>query len=201
MDAQLTEPQQLILSFLEERSERGDSPPTYREICKRFGYSSPKAASDHVAALEKKGRVVREKGRARGLRLVQKGPGIPMLGRIAAGFPREGLAESDQQLPLDPYSYGIRDRSKAFALQVTGDSMIGCQISDGDIVILDHGLTPRNGDVVAALIDNESTLKTFVQKGSKAWLRAENPRYPDLIPALDLQIQGVARAVIRFLRR
>jgi repressor LexA len=79
--------------------------------------------------------------------------------------------------------------------------MIGCQISDGDIVILDHGLTPRNGDVVAALIDNESTLKTFVQKGSKAWLRAENPRYPDLIPALDLQIQGVARAVIRFLRK
>jgi repressor LexA len=124
-----------------------------------------------------------------------------VLGRIAAGFPREGLAESDQQLPLDPSSYGIRDRSKAFALQVTGDSMIGCQISDGDIVILDYGLTPRNGDVVAALIDNESTLKTFVQKGSKAWLRAENPRYPDLIPALDLQIQGVARAVIRFLRK
>ena len=54
---------------------------------------------------------------------------------------------------------------------------------------------------MAALIDNESTLKTFIQKGSKAWLRAENPRYPDLIPALDLQIQGVARAVIRFLRR
>lgn len=79
--------------------------------------------------------------------------------------------------------------------------MIGCQISDGDIVILDHELTPRNGDVVAALIDNESTLKTFVQEGSKAWLRAENPRYPDLIPALDLQIQGVARAVIRFLRK
>jgi repressor LexA len=200
MDVQLTEPQQLILGFIEERSERGESPPTYREICKRFGYRSPKAASDHIAALEKKGRVVRDKGRARGLRLVQKSPGIPLLGCIAAGLPREALAESDRQLALDPVACGIRDRSRAFALQVSGDSMTGCQIFDGDVVILESGVAPRNGDVVAAIIDNESTLKTFAQKEGKAWLRAGNPRYPDLIPVIDLTIQGVARAVIRFLK-
>jgi repressor LexA len=200
MDTQLTEPQQLILGFIEERSENGESPPTYREICKRFGYSSPKAASDHIAALEKKGRVVRDKGLARGLRLVQKSPGIPLLGCIAAGFPREALAEADRQLALDPIACGIRDRSRAFALQVSGDSMTGCHIFDGDVVILESGVAPRNGDVVAAIIDNESTLKTFAQKEGKAWLRAGNPHYPDLIPAIDLTIQGVARAVIRFLK-
>ena len=79
--------------------------------------------------------------------------------------------------------------------------MIGRQIFDGDIVLLEHDATPQHGDIVAALIDNESTLKTFVRKGGKVWLRAENPRYPDLIPAWDLQIQGVARAIIRFLRK
>jgi repressor LexA len=201
MAAELTTPQQLVLDFIEERSTRGESPPTYREICERFGYKSPKAASDHVAALERKGLVTRKKGRSRGLRLVRRREGIPLLGRIAAGVPREGFAESDQRLPLDPAAYGIENRSRAFALQVTGDSMVGRQIFDGDIVVLEQEALPHNGDIVAALIDNESTLKTFVRKGNKVWLRAENPHYPDLIPALDLQIQGVARAVIRLLNK
>ena len=108
---------------------------------------------------------------------------------------------SCERLALDTRFYGIHDRSKAFALRVTGTSMVGRQIFDGDIVLLEHGAVPRNGDVVAALIDNESTLKTFVRKGGRVWLRAENPVYPDLIPASDLQVQGVGRAVIRFLSK
>ena len=124
-----------------------------------------------------------------------------MLGRIAAGSPGEALAEFDECLALDPAFCGIRDRSKAFALRVTGDSMVGRQIFDGDIVLLEHAVIPRNGDVVAALIDNESTIKTFIRKKGKAWLHAENPRYPDLIPALDMQVQGVGRAVIRMLSK
>lgn len=79
--------------------------------------------------------------------------------------------------------------------------MIGRQIFDGDIVLLEREAIPQNEDIVAALIDNESTLKTFIRKGGKVWLRAENPRYPDLVPAWDLQVQGVARATIRFLRK
>ena len=75
--------------------------------------------------------------------------------------------------------------------------MIGKSILDGDLVVLEHGMTPRNGDVVAALIDNESTLKTFVMERSKPYLRAENPRYPNLIPANELVIQGVMIALIR----
>ncbi|MGO9244920.1 MAG: transcriptional repressor LexA [Verrucomicrobiia bacterium] len=201
MAAELTTPQQLVLDFIEERSTQGEPPPTYREICKRFGYKSPKAAADHVAALERKGVVVREKGRSRGLRLVRQRGGIPLLGCIPAGTPRDGFPESDRRIQIDPAAYGITSRSRAFALQVTGDSMVGRQIFDGDIVVLEHQATPENGDIVAALIDQESTLKTFVRKGSKVWLRAENARYPGLIPAFDLQIQGVARAVIRLLKK
>lgn len=200
MATELTRAQQSVFRFIEERSESGDPPPTYREICQRFGYRSPKAASDYVAALEKKGLVSKTRGTARGLKVVRKSIGIPVLGRIAAGHPREALAETEEWLPLDPSSYGIRPPSQAFALRVSGDSMIGRQIFDGDIVLLEHSASPAHGDIVAALIDQESTLKTFVRDGSKVWLRAENPRSPDLIPASDLKIQGVARATIRFLR-
>lgn len=199
MLCELTNRQREVLHFLEDRNENGQPPPTYREICQHFGYRSPRAATDHVAALEKKGYVTREKGSARGLRLVHESTGIPMLGRIAAGLPREALTSSGERLNLDPISYGITDRSRAFALCVTGDSMIGRQIFEGDVVLLEHEAIPRDGDIVAALIDNESTLKTFVQEEGKVWLRAENPLYLDLIPALDLQVQGVVRAVIRFL--
>ena len=75
--------------------------------------------------------------------------------------------------------------------------MIGKHICDGDIVILEHGADPRNGQIVAALIDRKSTLKTFVSKGGKTFLKAENPKYPNLIPSEDLMIQGVFRALIR----
>lgn len=197
----LTKPQRLLVEYLEERGDKGDPPPTYREICAHLGYASPKAAADLVAALEKKGVVACDKGRSRGIRLVQRSTGVPMLGQIPAGVPSETSTEAEECLDLNPGFCGIRDRSRAFALRVTGDSMIGRRIFDGDIVLLEHAAVPRNGDVVAALIDNESTLKTFVRKHGKAWLHAENPRYPDLLPALDMQIQGVARAVIRMLTR
>jgi len=75
--------------------------------------------------------------------------------------------------------------------------MIGKNICDGDLVILEHGMTPRQGDVVAALIDNESTLKTFMAEKGQALFAAENPRYPKLIPASELMIQGVMVALIR----
>ena len=75
--------------------------------------------------------------------------------------------------------------------------MIEKQILDGDIVVLEHGPEPRSGQIVAALIDHQSTLKTFVVKDGKRFLRAENPKYPDLIPSEELMIQGIFRALIR----
>jgi repressor LexA len=201
MASKLTAPQRRVLRFLEQLVENGDPPPTYREICERFGYKSTKAAADHITALERKGLVKRRKGCSRGLRLVPKNIEIPLLGQIAAGLPREALTESTGSLSLNPASYGIRDASRAFALRVSGDSMIGRRIFDGDIVILEHEAIPQHGDIVAALINNESTLKTFLRKEGKVWLRAENPNYPDLMSGNDMQIQGVGRAVVRLLNK
>jgi repressor LexA len=75
--------------------------------------------------------------------------------------------------------------------------MIGRHILDGDIVVLEHGPEPRHGEIVAALIDGESTLKTFLKKSGKPYLKAENPKYPNLVPAQELMIQGVFKALIR----
>jgi len=201
MKSEITRPQQKLLRFLEERRESGEPPPTVREICGRLRYSSTRAAFDVLAALQRKGLIVREKNQARGIRLVQRHEGVPLLGRIAAGHARDAVSESEERLDLDPRHYGIRERSKAFALRVSGDSMTGRRLFDGDIVLLEAGAEPCDGEIVAALIDNESTLKTLAMHGGKPWLRAENPDYPDLIPAWDLQIQGVARAVVRLLKR
>lgn len=199
MNVELTPSQRHVLEFVESRVLKGDNPPTYREICGEFGYKSPKAAADHIAALEKKGYLSREKGRARSMKLTKEAYGIPLVGRIVAGRPTSASSEEEVHLPIDPEILGIHDRSKAFALRVAGDSMIGRHIVDGDLVLLEREKAPRSGDVIAALIDNESTLKTFVQKDGTTWLQAENPLYPTLTPQTDLTVQGVARAVIRLL--
>ena len=120
-----------------------------------------------------------------------------MYGDIPAGFADGREQEPDGCVTVDVESLGIRPTARTFALQVRGDSMIGKHILDGDVVVCEHGVAPRSGDVVAALIDNESTLKTFLVKNRRPFLRAENPRYPALIPAAELVIQGVVRGVIR----
>jgi repressor LexA len=153
-----------------------------------------------VHRLWEAGDVTYEPKLARSLRLAKKPKsGVPLLGSIAAGFSNTSDSEQPEHLQLDPKAFGIKNPSDAFALRVRGDSMTGRQFFHGDLVLLDRSATPRNQDVVAALIDQECTLKTLVKKDGKIWLKAENPAYPDLIPAHDLEIQGVARAVIRIL--
>src|SRR5207253_6382201 len=98
---------------------------------------------------------------------------------------------------LDAKSANASKNRRMFALQVRGDSMIGGHILDGDIVILEDRKEVRNGDIVAALIDGETTLKRFLTEHGRPYLRAENPRYPDQRPAHDLRIQGVMVSLIR----
>jgi len=162
------------------------------------------AAADHVRALRRKGRLAESSGRARSLQVVTpldsfKRPvvDVPIYGAIPAGFAREQQQEAIGCISMDTKTLGIRSKGRVFALQVRGDSMIGKNINDRDLVILEHGRTPQPGDVVAALIDNESTLKTYMVRNRKPFLRAENRKYPDLIPATDLSIQGVMVALVR----
>lgn len=196
---ELTSTQEDILNFIAECIDDGTGAPTCREICARFKFKSPKAASDHLAALERKNYITRELGRSRGIQLAEKS-GIPVLGSIQAGLPNAGDAMAISYLRINPEVFGISNRSRAFALLVRGDSMEGRDIVEGDIVVLEREVNPRHKDIVAALIDNETTLKTLIREDGTVWLRAENPRYPELIPRTGLEIQGVAKAVIRHLR-
>jgi repressor LexA len=98
------------------------------------------------------------------------------------------------QVPISPSSR--RRAPEAFALRVRGDSMIDADINDGDTVIIEPG-TPKHGDIVAALIDGETTLKRLIKQGSKVYLKAENQNYPDLIPTTSLTIQGIAKSVMK----
>ncbi len=200
----LTEKQQAVLEFIATAAEQNGAPPTLREIAGHFGFRSKTAAADHIRALQAKG-VLRQDAprRARGLRISSTGlrrPGldIPIFGAIPAGFPQDRYQDAKGCVSVDLSALGIKATPRTFALEVRGDSMIGRHICDGDIVVLEHGRPPRSGDVVAALIDNESTLKTYVQeRGKPPHLKAENPSYPRLHPAAELVIQGVVIALLR----
>jgi repressor LexA len=180
------------------------SMPSSQEIAAQFGFRSPNAVTGHLRLLRKKGVIASEPRKARSLRVTSplarlrsRIVDIPFYGSIPAGMTQAREQDAEGCVSVDVESIGFKPSRNTFALRVTGDSMIGRHILDGDVVVLEHGPDPRNGQVVAALIDGASTLKTFVVKNGKPWLRAENPKYPDLIPAQELMIQGVFKALIR----
>src|SRR5437867_271934 len=191
----LTRRQQQVLEFIQSQPH----PPSLREIARHFRFRSMTAALDHVRALRRKGALEHQPGKARAHVVPGRKPvvNVPIYGSIPAGLAADEEQEARGCITVDVDSLGIRPSARTFALQVRGDSMIGKHILPGDYAIFEHGLTPNPGDVVAALIDNESTLKTFVTERGKPYLRAENPRYPKLIPAAELVIQGVMVGLIR----
>jgi repressor LexA len=201
---EITKRQREVLNFIEGIRSREGHSPTLREIARHFGFRSPKAAADHVTALQRKGMLTLASKKARALRvispwekLLQPVVHIPIYGGISAGFAQDREQEARGCITIDVRTVRVRPSTQAFALQVQGDSMIDKGILAGDYAILEPGRIPRTGDVVAALIDNESTLKTFVAKNGHSILKAENPSYPDQFPAHELTIQGVLVALIR----
>ncbi|MHB8523381.1 MAG: transcriptional repressor LexA [Limisphaerales bacterium] len=200
----LTRAQQRVLDFIRAEIQAGRPAPTHREIADHFGFRSSRAAACHLEALKRKGFLDSDARKARSLRVVSpltkfrsRIVDIPVFGSIPAGFAEDRQQEVKGCVSIDIETLGLKPTPRTFALEVRGDSMIGRHILEGDLVVLEHGMTPRPGDVVAALIDNESTLKTFVTDRGKPCLRAENPKYPKLIPAQELVIQGVMVALIR----
>lgn len=197
----LTERQSEILSFIREGAEERGVIPSVREIMTRFGFTSPATVAGHLDLLEKKGVIGRRAGRSRNIILKDFAPRpklleVPLYGMIPAGIPEGQEQQSDRCITVDPESIRLPRNARTFALEVRGDSMIGAGILERDVVILEHA-EPRNRDIVAALIDGDVTLKRYLVEKGAPFLRAENPLYPDLIPARELVIQGVFRALIR----
>ena len=202
---QLTRRQQQVVDFIDRHRHSTGVSPTFREIAQHFGFRSSSTVADHLRLIRQKGFLTGgQPKQARALCVVSplhalrsRVVDVAIYGAIPAGFADDRNQTATGCVSIDIATLGIKPTRRTFALEVRGDSMIGKCIMDGDLVVLEHGMTPRNGDVVAALIDNESTLKTFVTERNKPFLRAENPRYPNLIPADELVIQGVMVALIR----
>ncbi|NCG08559.1 MAG: repressor LexA [Verrucomicrobia bacterium] len=211
---ELTPRQEEILKFISQYEWRNGYWPSIREIQEQFKFKSTNAVMGHLRALEKKGAIHRIAGQARTFRINRPGDeelesiprdatevvDIPVYGAIAAGYPdRVESGGEIGRLQVDIQSASFDSRRKSFALQVRGESMVDAEIYDGDMVIVE----PReanDGDIVAALIDGETTLKRYIQKpGEPPYLKAENKFYPELYPVAELCVQGVAKAVVRSL--
>ena len=196
----LTERQRNILDFIQrEQREKGITPST-REIQRHFGFASQTSVTQYIDTLERKGFLDRHARKARALVTpVQKVriTDVPIYGQIPAGMSTLTEQTIEGHVSLDTRSANISKNRGTFALRVHGDSMIGAHILDGDIVILEDSKDVQNGDIVAALIDGETTLKRYVTEHGRPYLKAENPGYPNLIPARELKIQGVIVSLIR----
>jgi len=196
----LTERQRGVLEFIQiEQREKGITPST-REIQHHFGFASQTSVMQYIATLERKGFLDRHARKARALITpVQKVriTDVPIYGQIPAGMATLTEQTIEGHVSLDTRSVNASKNGKTFALRVRGDSMIDAHILDGDVVILEDRKDVQNGDIVAALIDGETTLKRYVTEHGRPYLKAENPMYPNLVPARELRIQGVMVSLVR----
>nr|HPQ81948.1 transcriptional repressor LexA [bacterium] len=167
--------------------------PTYSEMCRVFGYSSKNAAFRLAKKLIDEGYV--EKDATGHLLPKSDRLGIPLVGYVQAGFPSPAEEELIDTLSLDDY---LIDKPEAsFLLKVSGDSMIDEGIHEGDLVIIERGQNPRNGDIVLGCVDNEWTLKYYRRTSSGVELVPANSKYPVIRPKGELTLGGIVRAVIR----
>jgi repressor LexA len=196
----LTERQRDVLEFIQsEQREKGITPST-REIQHHFGFASQTSVMQYLGTLERKGFLDRHARKARALITpVQKVriTDVPIYGQIPAGMATLTEQTIEGHISLDTRSVNASKNGKTFALRVRGDSMIDAHIVDGDIVILEDRKDVQNGDIVAALIDGETTLKRYVMEHGRPYLKAENPLFPNLVPARELRIQGVMVSLVR----
>lgn len=205
MRDELTSRQSEVLRFIQASIRTHHVPPTVREIGAHFGIS-PKAVFDHLQVLERKGRVRRASRGSRRIEVVangvqadERGPAglaVPVVGRIAAGLPLLAEERIEEHLTVDPR---LVSRGQLFALQVSGQSMIGAGILDGDYVVARQQHTAESGDIVVALIENEATVKRLRRRGRTWQLEPENPAYMPIPIIEPLTIQGKVIAVYRHL--
>ncbi len=186
---EMTQRQREVLGFMRGFSDKHGAPPTVREIAERFRFT-PRAAFDHLRALERKGmlqRRVTDKRVSRTLVLTDRGPErarrereIPILGRIAAGTPIFAVENREDVIPVRPEWLAAKG-GDVFALRVRGDSMIQAHIADGDLVLVRRQESAAAGDIVAAMIDQEATVKRFATEGGAVVLKPEHPTMKPIV--------------------
>ncbi|MSQ72103.1 MAG: transcriptional repressor LexA [Betaproteobacteria bacterium] len=193
---ELTEKQKEILEFIREVIEATGFPPTRAEMAQAMGFRSPNAAEDHLKALARKGAIELVAGASRGIRLAQA-PGIPLIGRVAAGSPI--LAEENVERRYN-FDAAMFSPHADYLLKVRGMSMKDIGILDGDLLAVHRSAEARSGQVVVARLHDEVTVKRLRRRGHVAELIAENPDFPPIV--LDLRrdalaIEGIGVGVIR----
>ncbi|GAB3145471.1 transcriptional repressor LexA [Micromonospora sonneratiae] len=204
----LTARQRRILEFIRDWVERHGYPPSVREIGEAVGLVSPSSVAYQLKELERKGFLRRDPNRPRAVdvrppsdliddensRSQRPKPAyVPLLGRIAAGGPilAEQAVEDIFPLPRELVGEG-----EVFMLQVKGDSMLDAAICDGDWVVVRQQPTANVGEIVAAMLDGEATVKTYRRRDGHVWLMPQNPAF-DPIPGDDATIMGRVVAVLR----
>jgi len=203
----LTPRQTKILLAIKEAMETNGYPPSMREIGEAAGLSSPSSVKYQLEALESKGWIRRDPSRGRALEVLTPGDerfedikperthNVPLVGRIAAGGPI--LAEQSVE-ELFPLPASLVGEGELFMLKVVGDSMIDAAICDGDYVVIRSQKDANKGEIVAAMIDGEATVKTLSKKNGQIWLLPANDNYQP-IDGNQARILGVVTAVLRSL--
>lgn len=201
MGTQITKRQRQILDFINDFTKKRGFAPSYREIGEYFELRSPATIHDHVQGLKKKGLLKTSYNEARSIELIEANDidigqtiELPLVGYITAGEPIE-VIEQKETMAI-PAQFKI-DRFNSYVLKVKGESMIDEGIMDGDYVIVERNPSPRNGDVVVALLNNAyATLKKFYREADRIRLQPANPLMKPIY-VRDPLIQGIVKGVIR----
>ncbi|MEO6829785.1 MAG: transcriptional repressor LexA [Acidobacteriaceae bacterium] len=195
----ITRRQKEVLDFIRNFVERCGYSPSFEEIAHGLDLSSLATVHKHISNLERKGLLQRSHNRSRSIDVLPERKKstiqeIPMLGRIAAGRPVEGI-ETRETLSLND----IVDNKAVFALEVRGESMRDDHIMNGDYVLVEKTQTARQGEIVVALIDgSDTTLKRYYLEGSVVRLQPANAEMePIYVPAARVAIQGKVLAIVR----
>jgi len=203
--AELTARQLTILEFIKSSSDSQGYAPSMREIGDAAGLNSPASVKYQLDILEEKGFIRRDENRGRAMEVVlpdhmtgesastDKTRFIPLVGSIAAGVPITADQQVEETLPLPESLVGKGD---LFMLKVKGESMIDAAICDGDYVVIRQQKDANNGEIVAAMIDGEATVKTFSRKGGHIWLLPANDDFAP-IDGDNCEILGKVTAVLR----
>jgi len=193
---ELTPRQEQILSLIREQIADSGLPPTRVEICHAMGFRSPNAAEEHLRALARKGAIEMQAGASRGIRLKHP-PGVPVVGRVAAGSPILAEQHIEAHYRIDPAVF--RPRAD-YLLRVQGESMRDAGILDGDLLAVHRTRQFRSGQIVVARLHDEVTVKRIRQRRHLVELEPENPDFETITVDTRRQplvIEGLVVGIVR----